>query len=115
MGCSACSGIGSDSCVRHGKEYVVSKFECWGTTHFCKKCHDRQEAHDYMTTKPVDKLPKCPGPEKCPLGIKHAPNGQEFSLGCALCRGSDVITPVISQLPQNEEDRQNVAHQRNDN
>ena len=52
-----------------------------------------------MTTKPVDQLPKCPGADKCPLGIKHLPNGQEFSLGCALCRGNDVVTPLITEPP----------------
>ena len=33
-----------------------------------------------------NRLPKCPGPEKCPLKIKHPENGEEFALGCALCR-----------------------------
>eukprot|EP00494_Astrolonche_serrata_P031945 UN32214 len=107
--CSACSGIGFESCVRHGKDYIVhkcrfccsvSQFKCWGTTHFCKSCHDRQEAHDYMTTKSKKDLEQCPGPEKCKLGVKHPPNGEEFSLGCALCRGNDIILrSTESNLP----------------
>lgn len=105
--CSACSGIGQQSCAQHGKEFIiykckfccaVSSFKCWGTTHFCKSCHDRQEAHDYMTTKTPEQLMQCPGPELCKLGMKHPPNGTEFSLGCALCRGTDVAMPQISNL-----------------
>lgn len=96
--CGGCSGIGKDSCKKHGEDFIVykcrfccsvSQFKCWGTTHFCKTCHDRQEAHDYMTTKTKDQLQKCTSPDTCPLGIAHPPNGTEFSLGCALCRGTD--------------------------
>ena len=38
-----------------------------------------------MSKYSKDKLPKCKG-KKCPLKIKHPPNGDEFVLGCALCR-----------------------------
>jgi len=52
-----------------------------------------------MTTKTAEQLPQCPGVDKCPLGIKHPPNGTEFSLGCALCRGNDVVHATLSDLP----------------
>jgi E3 ubiquitin-protein ligase MYCBP2 len=56
-----------------------------GKTHFCDECHARQQRGDYMNKKPRSELPVCPGPEKCPLRRPHPPNGEEFSLGCALC------------------------------
>ena len=41
----------------------------------------------------VDDLPKCPaGPlmaqleGDCPLGVKHPPSGEEYCLGCSICR-----------------------------
>ncbi len=39
-----------------------------------------------MSNKDKSLLDKCPGPEECPLKIEHPPNGEEFALGCALCR-----------------------------
>jgi hypothetical protein len=39
--------------------------------------------------KKVSELPACPGPDKCPLLLKnkkHPPQGQEFALGCGICR-----------------------------
>jgi len=58
---------------------------CWGNTHFCADCHKRQEQGEYLTRKRPDELPQCDG-TKCPLGVKHPPNGQEFALGCGICR-----------------------------
>ncbi len=43
--CSACSGLGAETCAKHGKDFIQYKcrfccgfgtFFCWGTTHFCK-------------------------------------------------------------------------------
>ena len=31
-------------------------------------------------------IPKCPGKAKCPLKIEHPANGEEFPLGCSICR-----------------------------
>lgn len=97
--CGGCaSGSDSTNCATHGKDYIdwkckfccsIASWYCWGTTHFCTDCHKKQEQGDYVTRKPVDQLPKCPGPGKCPLGVKHPPSGQEFSLGCAICRPRD--------------------------
>lgn len=39
-----------------------------------------------MSRKPKSELPKCSGPDKCPLRIQHPPNGEEYSLGCSICR-----------------------------
>ncbi|ETO26415.1 hypothetical protein RFI_10722, partial [Reticulomyxa filosa] len=117
--CPACSGIGLDSCSVHGRDYMIYKcrfccsvasYFCWGTTHFCPDCHKlsalfgdyrRQENHDYMTTKTKENLPQCEGPDKCPLGLEHPANGEEFSLGCSLCRGADSFgrAPRSNSLP----------------
>ncbi|KRX06473.1 hypothetical protein PPERSA_05086 [Pseudocohnilembus persalinus] len=53
-----------------------------GTTHFCDPCHNK--AFEYQQGK--KKLKQCAGPESCPLKVDHPENGQEFSLGCSLCR-----------------------------
>ena len=103
--CSPCSGIGQEKCKIHGKDYMVHKckfccsvatYFCWGNTHFCLDCHKRQENHDFMTTKPKKDLMQCPGPDKCPLGIEHPPNGEEFSIGCSLCRGTDFFVKTTN-------------------
>lgn len=64
----------------------VASWYCWGSTHFCDACHRRQVAGDYLTRKPRTRLPRCPGKNQCPLGVEHPPNGDEFCLGCAICR-----------------------------
>ncbi len=51
-----------------------------------------------MTTKTKENLPQCDGPDKCPLGIEHKPNGEEFSLGCSLCRGTENIVQKDNTL-----------------
>jgi E3 ubiquitin-protein ligase MYCBP2 len=94
--CGSCSsGPNAKACKRHGKKYItykckfcctISSWYCWGSTHFCDKCHKRQEKGDYLNRKPISDLPKCPGLAKCPLGIEHPPNGTaDYSLGCVVC------------------------------
>jgi hypothetical protein len=41
---------------------------------------------DYVSRKTKDQLPKCPGPAGCPLKVKHPENGEEYAMGCAICR-----------------------------
>jgi len=88
-------------CERHGVRHVEWKCRfccslavrfCWGTTHFCEPCHVKQVAGDYVTRKDKSRLPKCPGKEGCNLQIDHPPNGEEFSLGCSLCRNIQANT-----------------------
>ena len=57
-----------------------------GTTHFCDDCHNRQIKLDYVSKYTKDKLPKCPGKILCKLKIDHGENGEEFALGCTICR-----------------------------
>lgn len=99
--CGACASQnvkgGIMDCGQHGKDFIefkckfccsVAQWFCWGNTHFCEACHARQCKGEYLSQKTKDQLPKCPGPEKCPLKTVHPPNGEEYSLGCAICRNS---------------------------
>jgi E3 ubiquitin-protein ligase MYCBP2 len=110
--CPACSGIGMDSCQIHGRDYMLYKckfccsvatYFCWGTTHFCINCHRKQENHDFMTTKSRSDLAQCPDANACPLKVEHPPNGEEFSLGCSLCRGSDNFVTHQTNPPQKKD------------
>lgn len=95
--CGSCADNGSGECKKHGKDFIewkckfccnISSWFCWGTTHFCKSCHDKQVAGDYVTKKPISALPKCPGAKECPFQGKHPEAGSEWCAGCALCRYS---------------------------
>jgi hypothetical protein len=96
--CGKCSATdikgGAVDCPKHGTDFIefkcrfccsVAQWFCWGTTHFCEPCHKKQADGDYLTKKAKKDLPKCPG-AACPLKVKHLPNGDEYSLGCAVCR-----------------------------
>ncbi|KAK8795502.1 hypothetical protein WA158_000159 [Blastocystis sp. Blastoise] len=91
---------GIKTCPKHGGEFItfkckfccnVASWFCWSTTHFCDSCHKKQNNGEGIAKKPRDQLPKCPGIEKCPLHIQHPPNGEEFSLGCSMCRADKEI------------------------
>ena len=90
--CSAESvGLGVKECLKHGAENIdfkckyccsIALWFCWGTTHFCDPCH-------LVAGNNVVKL--CPGDNKkegCPLKVDHPPCGEEFALGCGLCRSA---------------------------
>ena len=91
--CNGCTG-----CKIHKNDQDAIKYKCrfccnaatwycFGHTHFCEDCHNRPweivggENNQFIKIE----LPKCEGPQKCPIGGNHPPNGQEFALGCALC------------------------------
>ena len=97
--CGKCAAVsvkaGIRDCKTHGKEYIefkckfccsVAQWFCWGNTHFCVKCHGQQQKGNYLTKKGRSELPKCPGVNKCPLKVSHPANGEEYALGCAICR-----------------------------
>uniref|UniRef100_A0A7E4WAZ4 RCR-type E3 ubiquitin transferase n=1 Tax=Panagrellus redivivus TaxID=6233 RepID=A0A7E4WAZ4_PANRE len=99
--CGGCSDVaGAEICGLHGAEYLeykcrfccsVAVYFCFASTHFCAGCHA-----DFQRLMPLPKsqLPQCPvGPrcvqlegEECPLRVQHPPTGEEFSLGCGVCR-----------------------------
>ncbi len=90
-------------CPKHGTEFLewkcrfccsVAVWYCFGTTHFCDKCH---QIPGEMTGKSKEDLPKCPaapqgkpltGATECPLKLRHPPAGEEFALGCGQCRNA---------------------------
>ncbi|XP_034938609.1 E3 ubiquitin-protein ligase MYCBP2-like isoform X2 [Chelonus insularis] len=101
--CGACSDVArAQMCPKHGTDFLEYKcryccstavFFCFGTTHFCNPCHDDFQR---VTNIPKNELPSCPaGPrakqlegEECPLHVKHPPTGEEFALGCGICRNA---------------------------
>ncbi|RLU26230.1 hypothetical protein DMN91_000023 [Ooceraea biroi] len=101
--CGGCSDVArAQMCPKHGADFLeykcryccsVAVFFCFGTTHFCKPCHDDFQR---VTTIPKSELPMCPaGPkakqlegDECPLHVKHPPTGEEFALGCGICRNA---------------------------
>ncbi|KAK6172343.1 hypothetical protein SNE40_016020 [Patella caerulea] len=101
--CGGCSDVASaQMCPKHGTDFLeykcryccsVAVFFCFGTTHFCNACHD--DFHR-VTNIPKSELPHCPaGPrckqlegEECPLHVQHPPTGEEFALGCGVCRNA---------------------------
>ncbi|RWS17339.1 E3 ubiquitin-protein ligase MYCBP2-like isoform X4 [Dinothrombium tinctorium] len=101
--CGACSDVTqAQMCPKHGTDFLeykcryccsVAVFFCFGTTHFCNACHDDFQR---VTNIPKQELPQCPaGPRakslegsECPLHVKHPPTGEEFALGCGVCRNA---------------------------
>jgi len=101
--CGACSDVTrAQMCVRHGADFLeykcryccsVAVFFCFGTTHFCGACHDDFQR---VTAMSRSDLPRCPaGPratqlsgDECPLHVHHPPTGEEFALGCGVCRNA---------------------------
>lgn len=92
-------------CPKHGTDFLeykcryccsVAVYFCFGTTHFCNPCHDDFQR---VTSTPKSELPQCPvGPRakplegtECPLHVKHPPTGEEFALGCGVCRNAQTF------------------------
>lgn len=99
--CGSCAmGPNAKKCQVHGTTYIgykckfccrIASFFCWGNTHFCAKCHKIQEGGKYLNRLPISALPKCPGPSRCPLRLKHPPNGTDnFAIGCTVCRSNQI-------------------------
>ncbi|XP_020804911.1 E3 ubiquitin-protein ligase highwire isoform X2 [Drosophila serrata] len=104
--CGGCSDVArAQMCPKHGTDFLeykcryccsVAVFFCFGTTHFCDTCHDDFQR---LTNIPKVKLPQCPaGPkakqllgDECPLHVMHPPTGEEFALGCGVCRNAQTF------------------------
>ncbi|GAM23810.1 hypothetical protein SAMD00019534_069850 [Acytostelium subglobosum LB1] len=92
--CGSCKGENFQQCNIHGWDFMefkchfccsIAQWYCWGKVHFCDDCHTKQQKGDYLTKKPKNMIPECPGIEKCPLKIAH-PHCEEFILGCTICK-----------------------------
>lgn len=99
--CGGCSDVSrAQMCPKHGTDFLeykcryccsVAVFFCFGTTHFCNACHD-----DFQKLTNLKEFPKCPAGargkqlegDECPLHVKHPPTGEEFALGCGVCRNA---------------------------
>ncbi|XP_053950715.1 E3 ubiquitin-protein ligase highwire-like [Anastrepha ludens] len=104
--CGGCSDVArAQMCPKHGTDFLeykcryccsVAVFFCFGTTHFCDTCHDDFQR---LTNIPKTKLPQCPaGPkakqlmgDECPLHVIHPATGEEFALGCGVCRNAQTF------------------------
>jgi len=104
--CGSCANPGMlSSCPKHGEDYLEYKCQfccsvavwfCFGTTHFCDACHNQPGMGPDQ--KSQGKLPQCPaGPlgkqleGACPLRVQHPPTGEEFPLGCGICRNAQTF------------------------
>ncbi|KAH7646731.1 e3 ubiquitin-protein ligase-like protein [Dermatophagoides farinae] len=100
--CGSCSDVTqAQICPKHGTDFLeykcrfccsVAVYFCFGSTHFCNACHD-----DFQRLISLKEYPQCPvGPhsipiddcDECPLHVQHPPTGQEFALGCGICRNT---------------------------
>ena len=89
-------------------------FFCWNKVHFCSKCHSgiwrhlveyddgknklkpptgkyTMKAYTSEMVETMDEYLTCPAqlsgnPKDCPLGILHDETGEEFGMGCSMCR-----------------------------
>jgi len=70
--CASCCDVATWHCYSH---------------HYCERCHNQASEPKHYP---------CPGPDKCPLGMLHPPNGEgvhcskdvvSFCIGCAACMG----------------------------
>jgi len=90
--CGACSVTDSGAgCGKHGLQELqykcryccdVAVWFCFGTTHFCDRCHTTRP-----DSRPCAPLKRC-NPRTCPLKVDHPAHGVEFCLGCSLCRST---------------------------
>jgi len=94
--CDSCTSHNVLACHIHGNEFVqhkckfccsVAKWYCWGNTHFCDNCHKNANV---IARTPQSSLSPCVGGLGCPLNVdKHALAGEEFILGCSICRADE--------------------------
>jgi hypothetical protein len=105
-----CGGC-SNTCEIHGDQSMIYKcrfccnlasYFCFGHTHFCESCHakawDLLQGNNHEFLK--NAAPPCKGIAECPLKMIHPPNGEEFAIGCAICKQSTPSTAPEKPTPQ---------------
>jgi len=77
---------GITNCDIHGEDFIehkcrycchVASWFCFGTTRFCDPCHDDAGSENII---------ECKGSKDCPLNGRHPPNGEEYAIGCRMCK-----------------------------
>lgn len=96
--CRGCASKGQMQCPEHGVEFLGWKcryccereahFFCFGTTHFCRVCHDLWQTGVEERRKLQAGRP-CQGKDRCIFSGRHPPNCRngrdEYALGCTIC------------------------------
>lgn len=96
--CRGCASKGQMQCPEHGTEFLGWKcryccereahFFCFGTTHFCRICHDLWQTGVEERRKLQAGRP-CQGKDRCIFGGRHPQNCRngrdEYALGCTIC------------------------------
>lgn len=96
--CRGCASKGQRQCPEHGTDFLAWKcryccereaeYFCFGTTHFCRSCHDMWQAGVEQRRKLQMGRP-CLGKDRCIVGGQHSfgcKNGRdEYALGCSVC------------------------------
>jgi len=93
--CGGCSTINAE-CSIHGREYIdfkcrfccsLATYFCGGKAHFCTPCHDKAgQLVEFTNWTTIAACAPCKGAPECPLGLPHTENGEEFAMGCSMCR-----------------------------
>lgn len=88
--CINCSG--GTKCQFHGTDAIIHKCKyccqpatwfCWGTTHFCNNCHNKQiQNSNFSKAGPFGVCDK----NVCIFKGAHPPNPCDANLGCSLCQ-----------------------------
>ena len=110
-----------NQCDKHGEEQMIFKcrfcctiasYFCFGHSHFCESCHPNAFAllqgskQNYLKQT----VPQCSGKDNCPLGIDHPPNGEEFAIGCAICKNEQTIeTEQVQKIEEESRKKELVA------
>jgi len=92
--CLQCSNYGKDvrTCALHKDDYIewkcrycctIARWYCHGTTHYCEYCHNKWQEQQKLALE--GKLVQCT-PETCKLKNNHAKHGDEFAMGCGMCK-----------------------------
>lgn len=86
--CGECSAVAAGAdCPVHGKQYIEWKCKyccnlamwfCFGTTHMCNRCHAQPGVWR--------EGPSACNPATCGLKMRHPQPGNEFCMGCGMCR-----------------------------
>ena len=82
---------GSTFCKKHGFDFIEykCKFCCNIASRFCSQTHFCEECYASKNYENNCEIKKCEK-NKCEFSGMHAPNGEEYCLGCFICRYENV-------------------------